>query len=92
MPERAVDGHKFRVGAAPRSGGAGAETPAVARDGNWRTRMWRVPAAWAAAEDDARARAPLESSGSDDDECAGGLGGLFGEGSESEPPDAMTPT
>ena len=68
------------------------QAPAVARDGNWRTRLWRVPAAWAAAEDDARARAPLESSGSDDDECAGGLGGLFGEGSESEPPDAMTPT
>ena len=79
VPERAVDGHKFRVGAAPRSGGAGAETPAVARDGNWRTRMWRVPAAWAATADDARSRAPLESLESDD-EGSGGLGGLFGGG------------
>ena len=46
--------------------------PRVARDGNWRTRMRRVPAAWPPrAEDDARARAG-SLAGSDDDEVAGG--------------------
>ena len=86
-PERAVDGHKFRVDDATAHADGG---DAATRDGNWRTRNWRVPAAWAAPAEPAPAHAVLGSSegeecADDDAEHAGLLGGLFAE-SVHEPP------